>query len=70
MKKKILQLVQEQKFTIILLIGTKINLNNLPARSKILFVYYHKMNDEIYFISAGSGKAVIDGKSVELTTGD
>ena len=52
------------------LTGAEISVNNLPAGGKVPFVHHHKKNEEIYFISAGSGKAVIDGKTVELATGD
>ena len=52
------------------LTGAEISVNNLPAGGKVPFVHHHKKNEEIYFISAGSGKAVIDGKTVELATSD
>lgn len=52
------------------LTGAEISVNNLPAGGNVPFVHYHKKNEEIYFITAGSGKAVIDGKTVELSTGD
>ncbi len=34
------------------------------------FVHAHKKNEEIYAILSGSGKAVIDGETVALNTGD
>ena len=52
------------------LTGAEISINNLPAGGKVPFVHSHKKNEEIYFVCAGSGKAVIDGKTVELATGD
>ena len=52
------------------LTGAEISVNNLPAGASVPFVHYHKKNEEIYFITNGKGKVVIDGEAVELTTGD
>ena len=52
------------------LTGAEISVNNLPAGASVPFVHYHKKNEEIYFITNGKGKAVIDGEAVELTAGD
>ena len=52
------------------LTGAEISVNNLPAGAGVPFVHYHKKNEEIYFITAGKGKAVIDGETVELSAGD
>ena len=52
------------------LTGAEISVNNLPAGAGIPFVHYHKKNEEIYFITGGKGKAVIDGETVELKAGD
>ena len=52
------------------LTGAEISVNNLPAGAGVPFVHSHKKNEEIYFITAGSGKAVIDGEEVQLTAGD
>ena len=52
------------------LTGAEISINNLPAGAGVPFVHYHKKNEEIYFITAGQGKAVIDGETVELSAGD
>lgn len=52
------------------LTGAEISINNLPAGASVPFVHYHKKNEEIYFITAGQGKAVIDGETVELSAGD
>ena len=52
------------------LTGAEISINNLPAGGSVPFVHHHKKNEEIYYIISGSGKAVIDGKTVELATGD
>lgn len=52
------------------LTGAEISVNNLPAGAGVPFVHYHKKNEEIYFITSGKGKAVIDGETVELKAGD
>ncbi|MBQ9615441.1 MAG: cupin domain-containing protein [Selenomonadaceae bacterium] len=52
------------------LTGAEISVNKLEAGASVPFVHYHKKNEEIYFITAGRGKAVIDGETVELTVGD
>lgn len=52
------------------LTGAEISINNLPAGAGVPFVHSHKQNEEIYVILSGKGKAVIDGDSVELSTGD
>ncbi|MCR5757289.1 MAG: cupin domain-containing protein [Selenomonas sp.] len=52
------------------LTGAEISVNNMPAGASVPFVHYHKKNEEIYFITAGTGKAVIDGEDVELAAGD
>ena len=45
------------------LTGAEVSVNNLPAGASVPFVHYHKKNEEIYFITAGRGKAVIDGEN-------
>ncbi len=52
------------------LTGAEISINNLPAGASVPFVHSHKKNEEIYAVLSGSGKAVIDGESVELNAGD
>lgn len=52
------------------LTGAEVSVNNLPAGASVPFVHYHKKNEEIYFVTAGRGKAVIDGETVELAAGD
>ena len=52
------------------LTGAEISVNNLPAGAGVPFVHSHKKNEEIYIILSGQGKAVIDGETVELHTGD
>ena len=46
------------------LTGAEVSVNNLPAGASVPFVHYHKRNEEIYFVTAGKGKAVIDGEAV------
>ena len=52
------------------LTGAEVSVNNLPAGASVPFVHYHKKNEEIYFITTGKGKAVIDGEAVEFSAGD
>ena len=52
------------------LTGAEVSINNLPAGASVPFVHAHKKNEEIYGVLAGSGRVVIDGESVELSTGD
>ena len=42
------------------LTGAEISVNHIPAGAGVPFVHYHKKNEEIYFITDGHGKAVID----------
>ena len=48
------------------LTGAEVSVNHLPAGANVPFVHYHKKNEEIYFITAGRGKAVIDGETTEI----
>ena len=52
------------------LTGAEVSINTLEAGTGIPFAHYHKKNEEIYFITAGRGKAVIDGETTELAAGD
>ena len=52
------------------LTGAEISVNNLPAGASVPFVHYHKKNEEIYFITSGKGKAIVDGDTIELASGD
>lgn len=52
------------------LTGAEISVNNLPAGAGVPIIHSHKKNEEIYIILSGKGKAVIDGKIVELNAGD
>ena len=52
------------------LTGAEISINHLPAGASVPFVHYHKMNEEIYLILSGKGKAVVDGDTIELAAGD
>ena len=52
------------------LTGAEISINNLPAGAGVPFVHSHKKNEEIYAILSGSGKAVIDGETIDLKAGD
>ena len=52
------------------LTGAEISINHLPAGASVPFVHYHKTNEEIYIILSGKGKAVVDGKDIELSAGD
>lgn len=52
------------------LTGAEISINNLPAGAGVPFVHSHKKNEEIYVVLSGKGKAIIDGETVEISTGD
>ena len=52
------------------LTGAEVSVNHLPAGAGVPFVHSHRKNEEIYAILSGSGKAVIDVETVELTAGD
>lgn len=52
------------------LTGAEISINVLPAGASVPFVHSHKQNEEIYAILSGEGKAVIDGETVGLKSGD
>ena len=52
------------------LTGAEISINNLPAGAGVPFVHSHRKNEEIYAILSGSGKAVIDGDTIDLKAGD
>ncbi|MDD3369467.1 MAG: cupin domain-containing protein [Lachnospiraceae bacterium] len=52
------------------LTGAEVSINNLPAGANVPFVHSHKNNEEIYVILEGKGKAVIDGETIELASGD
>lgn len=46
------------------LTGAEISVNVLPAGANVPFVHSHKQNEEIYYITEGEGKVVIDGEEV------
>lgn len=52
------------------LTGAEISINSLPADASVTFVHAHRQNEEIYAVIEGSGKAVIDGDTVQLKAGD
>lgn len=52
------------------LTGAEVSINLLPAGAGVPFVHAHKLNEEIYGILEGAGKAVIDGEEVALKAGD
>ena len=52
------------------LTGAEISINSLPAGASVPFVHAHRQNEEIYAVIEGSGKAVIDGDTVQLKAGD
>lgn len=52
------------------LTGAEISFNALPAGAGVPFVHAHKENEEIYIVTSGCGKAVIDGEELELSTND
>jgi len=52
------------------LTGAEVSINTLPVGACVPFVHSHKNNEEIYGVVSGSGKAVVDGETIELAAGD
>lgn len=52
------------------LTGAEVSVNILPAGACVPFVHSHKQNEEIYAVLSGEGKFVIDGKDVQVKSGD
>ncbi len=52
------------------LTGAEISINTLPAGANVPFVHSHKLNEEIYAVLQGEGKVVIDGKDINIQSGD
>ncbi len=52
------------------LTGAEISFNLLPPSSCVPFIHSHKMNEEVYLILSGEGKAVVDDDEISLKEGD
>lgn len=52
------------------LTGAEISINTISDGECVPFIHSHKQNEEIYYITAGSGKAIIDGEKIDLVSGD
>lgn len=52
------------------LTGAEISINTINAGECVPFIHSHKQNEEIYFVIAGYGKAVIDNEEIDLVSGD
>ncbi len=52
------------------LTGAEVSVNALPAGGSVPFAHAHKQNEEIYCVTSGRGKAIIDGETIELSAGD
>lgn len=52
------------------LTGAEIGINIITAGECVPFLHSHKQNEEIYYITSGSGKAIIDKEEINLVTGD
>ncbi len=52
------------------LTGAEISVNTISQGGSVPFIHSHKQNEEIYYIVAGSGKAIIDNEKITLVTGD
>lgn len=52
------------------LTGAEASVNALPAGGSVPFAHAHKQNEEIYCVTSGRGKAIIDGETIELAAGD
>lgn len=52
------------------LTGAEISINTISAGECVPFIHSHKQNEEIYYVMAGSGKAIIDSEEINLVSGD
>jgi len=52
------------------LTGAEISINTISAGQNVHFIHSHKQNEEIYYVIAGSGKAIIDSEELDLVSGD
>lgn len=52
------------------LTGCEASLNSLPAGAEIPFVHFHKQNEELYIVTAGSGTLYVDGEITTIAKGD
>ena len=62
--------VREELHDKLSLTGAEISINTLPAGGSVPFVHYHKVNEEVYIVISGKGKAIVDGDTIELKAGD
>lgn len=54
----------------LVLTGTEVSVNHLPAGAGVPFVRSHKQNEEVYGVLSGKDFTTIDGEKIELQTGD
>ncbi|MGL4985527.1 MAG: cupin domain-containing protein [Treponemataceae bacterium] len=54
----------------LMLTGTEISVNNLPANVAIPFVHAHKENEEVYIFLSGEGIMYIDGNEFAVGKAD
>jgi quercetin dioxygenase-like cupin family protein len=53
----------------LLLTGSEISINELPAGVSIPFVHSHKRNEEVYVVLKGKGQFYIDGDEFDVEEG-
>ncbi len=53
----------------LILTGSEISINNLPAGVSVPFVHAHKRNEEVYVVLAGKGQFYVDGEEFDVEEG-
>lgn len=54
----------------LMLTGSEISINELPAGASVPFVHTHKRNEEVYIILSGKGRFYIDGDEFNVEAGN
>lgn len=54
----------------LVLTGTEISINELPAGVSVPFVHAHKENEEVCIILEGKGQLFVDGEELDIEQGD
>jgi mannose-6-phosphate isomerase-like protein (cupin superfamily) len=54
----------------LVLTGSEISVNELPAGAGVPFVHAHKRNEEVYIVVKGKGFFYIDGEEFAIEEGD
>ncbi len=52
------------------LTSCEVSFNTLPPDGRSRLVHYHRTNEEVFIITAGSGQLYVDGDTVGIAMGD